>query len=264
LKPYYKKSGIIIYNADFRDVIPDLSDDAADLIFADPPYGVGVDYDKYDDDPEKTTKMVLNSINVLKRVGKITAIMAGRYETEIALYRSNPPRWKMIWYKGAQSSKSPIGFNDYETILIYGNKINRNAHDHITARPEKRQPHGHPCPKPLKLLTTMIRRLTKTNQLVIDPFCGSGTTLVAAKILGRTAIGMDISEKYCEQAANRLEDQRQNIITELNPSRDLDNDDDIDDDEDYYGDDIDDDFEDDDDDDVLDGFEDDDDDLDLI
>jgi hypothetical protein len=62
----------------------------------------------------------------------------------------------------------------------------------------------HPCPKPLAWMKWMIARATLPGHSLIDPFCGSGTTLQAAKDLGRRAIGIEIEEKYCEIAAKRL------------------------------------------------------------
>jgi site-specific DNA-methyltransferase (adenine-specific) len=61
---------------------------------------------------------------------------------------------------------------------------------------------GHPNGKPLEVVTDLCRRLCVST--VLDPFLGSGTTLVAAKQLGRRAIGIEIEERYCEIAARRL------------------------------------------------------------
>jgi site-specific DNA-methyltransferase (adenine-specific) len=62
----------------------------------------------------------------------------------------------------------------------------------------------HPCPKPLPVMTWAIERTTPQGADIFDPFAGSGTTLVAAKRMGRRAIGVELSEAYCEIAANRL------------------------------------------------------------
>ena len=62
----------------------------------------------------------------------------------------------------------------------------------------------HPCPKPEPLMHHLVRDFTDEGDTILDPFAGSGTTLVAAKRLGRKAIGIEINEAYCEIAANRL------------------------------------------------------------
>lgn len=73
-------------------------------------------------------------------------------------------------------------------------------------RPETRGPGtgNHPAPFPLELAQRCIRLSTWPDEIVLDPFMGSGTTLRAAKDLGRRAIGIELSERYCEIAANRL------------------------------------------------------------
>jgi site-specific DNA-methyltransferase (adenine-specific) len=63
---------------------------------------------------------------------------------------------------------------------------------------------GHPTPKPLALMRFMVDISVRPGTAVLDPFAGSGTTLLAAKLEGRKAVGIEISEEYCEIAANRL------------------------------------------------------------
>lgn len=63
---------------------------------------------------------------------------------------------------------------------------------------------AHPTQKPIKLMLDMVGRYSKSNDLILDPFCGSGTTCVAAKLLNRKYIGIDISPEYCEIARKRI------------------------------------------------------------
>jgi len=69
------------------------------------------------------------------------------------------------------------------------------------SRSERGDGNDHPTVKPLKLMEWIIK--LSGGQLILDPFMGSGTTLVAAKRLGRKAIGIEIDEHSCEIAANR-------------------------------------------------------------
>ena len=68
---------------------------------------------------------------------------------------------------------------------------------------------GHPTVKPLKVICKLMKTGSAHGSIVLDPFMGSGTTLVAAKNLGRRAIGIELEEKYCEIAVNRL---RQGVL----------------------------------------------------
>ena len=72
------------------------------------------------------------------------------------------------------------------------------------ARLRHNQENGHPRPKPEGLFRALIKTCTEAEQTILDPFMGSGTTLRAAKDLGRYAIGIEIEEKYCSIAAKRM------------------------------------------------------------
>lgn len=66
---------------------------------------------------------------------------------------------------------------------------------------------AHTCPKPLNMMKWVVQRFVEQDRMVVDPFAGSGTTLLAAKETGRKAIGIELDEKYCEIAATRLEQE---------------------------------------------------------
>ena len=78
-------------------------------------------------------------------------------------------------------------------------------------RPETRRM-GHPAPFPEEIPRRLIKLYTYPNDIVLDPFMGSGTTAVAASRLGRRWIGFDISEKYAGITYNRLESERKKYI----------------------------------------------------
>jgi site-specific DNA-methyltransferase (adenine-specific) len=73
---------------------------------------------------------------------------------------------------------------------------------HFTSKGEARP--DHPCPKPLGLMVDLVTLFTDEGETILDPFAGSGTTGVAAKLNGRKCILIERDEKYCEVAANRL------------------------------------------------------------
>lgn len=74
-----------------------------------------------------------------------------------------------------------------------------------TVTPERRKPDGHPAPFPVEIPSRCIRLSTWPGETVLDPYMGSGSTLVAAKRFGRRAVGVERSERYCEIAAQALE-----------------------------------------------------------
>src|SRR5207244_1468137 len=117
------------------------------------------------------------------------------------------PSWVMAWHKPAAMGRSAIGFNNWEPIFVYG-KAHRQVTDVVTAMilPDL-SVEGHPCPKPLRWATSLVETFSLPGGLVLDPFMGSGTTVVAAKELGRRAIGIEIEERFCEMAIRRLSQQ---------------------------------------------------------
>ena len=66
---------------------------------------------------------------------------------------------------------------------------------------------GHPTEKPIRLFQSFVEQFSDPGETILDPFMGSGTTLRAAKDLGRKAIGIEIEEKYCEIAVKRLKQE---------------------------------------------------------
>lgn len=123
-----------------------------------------------------------------------------------------------------QTPSAPNLRGDWEAILIhYKDQWHRETPDWIekgwkdggedwtklvsnvwAIQPERRV--GHPAPFPAEIPRRAIRLSTWPGEVVLDPFMGAGTTLVAAHSLGRGAVGIEVSEAYCEQAANRIEE----------------------------------------------------------
>lgn len=87
------------------------------------------------------------------------------------------------------------------TLLNTGLEVCSNI---IKVRPNKNDHGLHPTQKPLELMEILIKMTTTEGQIVLDPFCGSGTTLVAAKKLNRGYVGFELSEEYYNIASERL------------------------------------------------------------
>ena len=190
--PYYDEDGIILYHGDAQALLPFVS---ADVVITDPPYGLGFRGAGWDRD--------VPQIAVLLPVlfDRVAIVMA-----PVVAWQFPAPTWVACWARPASNSRSLVGgFNHWSPILLYGDCTMavdfKSWHAIVHAYPPGFE---HPSPKPECLMEWLIDELSEVGEVVLDPFAGSGTTLVAAKHLGRRAIGIEIEERYCELAAQRL------------------------------------------------------------
>jgi len=196
MKPYYQDNHVTIYNAKSDCVLEELR---FDIVVTDPPYGVDFKYNNFVDDNES---WVLTKSIVCALVKQYPAAVCMSFAR---LWELPPAKWAACWFKPGSVRRSKIGgWSTWEPVLLYGN-VWKIANDMLRLpdcanhTPEAA---GHPCPKPLRLFKWLLSGCQEG--IVCDPFMGSGTTLRAAKDLNRKAIGVEIEEKYCEIAANRM------------------------------------------------------------
>ena len=220
MKPYYEQDGIVIYNADCRDVLPTL--EPVDLVLTDPPYNVGYHYASYNDNMNEADYFTWLGETIGERCVFIHYPEdVFQYAAEIGIvpskaiawiYHANTPRqWRMIAWFGIDPDLS-LGHQEYQ------NPTDKRIQKRIAAGESARlydwweieqvknisdEKTDHPCQIPIALMRRVLE-VTPTAQTILDPFMGSGTTLRAAKDLGRKAIGIEIEERYCEIAANRM------------------------------------------------------------
>jgi site-specific DNA-methyltransferase (adenine-specific) len=188
-----------------------------DAVITDPPYGVnfkgsatrhsaasGVGYTQFDDTPEFVATVVIPIINLSIQIAKRVAVTPGIPNAR--LYPS-PDGEGVIWYPSG-ANRGPWGFVTHQPIFYYGKcpylSTGRGSMPTGFQSTEAADENGHPCPKPYGQMAWIVRRVSAEGETILDPFMGSGTTLVAAKNLGRKAIGIEIEERYCEIAAKRL------------------------------------------------------------
>ena len=201
MEPYYSNAGIVIYHGDCREILPHLP--KVDLVLTDPPYNRGFDYgDSVNDKRDDYWDWCADWFSKCRDRSELVALTPGHHNLfEWAAIEK--PKHVLCWYKPAAMGGCPVGICNWEPVLFWGTCGSRGC-DVIKAPVIKRHDVGdHPCPKPVDWAKRLIVLLTD-GDLILDPFMGSGTTLVAAKNLGRRAIGIEIEEKYCALAVKRL------------------------------------------------------------
>ncbi len=209
MQPYYEHAGIVIYHGDCREVLPQIQAEKCSVV-TDPPYNVGLEYGELVDDSKvEYAAWCMEWFGALmaKQPAQI-CISCGM--TNLGLWLSAvKPNWLIAWHKPAAMGRCSVGFNNWEPVLFFG-KAPKAVCDVFAAgiKPDG-SVNGHPCPKPVEWARWQIANLTTDDTIVLDPFAGSGTTMRAAKDIGRRGIGIEIEEKYCEIAANRL---RQEVL----------------------------------------------------
>ena len=208
-EPYYSDELVTLYHGDCRDVVADLPSGAS--VVTDSPYGVGLAYDEHDDS-EENLRDLIGALAPILLNGDSHGVFTG--VQNFSLWPR--PRWTLCWIEPAGTRSGPWGFSTWQPIAAYGpdpflatgrGRRPDTFRTAATSAKNEKALHGtgdHPCPKPISVMTWAVERITLPTATVVDPFAGSGSTLVAAKRLGRKAIGVELSERYCEIAAKRL------------------------------------------------------------
>ena len=229
MKPYYEHAGITIFHGDCREVLKclpvgrcgacsvDLADESilaihlaaghavgpfCDLLLTDPPYGIG-----YASNPIVGKGKAASNHESMEWDEKpasddLLGVCRAKCETQMIWggnYFSLPPsrRW-LVWHK----PDAPPSMSRVELAWTNMDSLAGIFHWSIAATDGQRV--GHCTQKPLELMNWCVSLAPDNVQTVLDPFAGSGTSLVSAKTLGKSAIGIEIEEKYCEIAAKRL------------------------------------------------------------
>jgi len=206
-KPYYSDDAVVIYNCDCRDVLPSLP--KVDLVLTDPPYGIGEAAGKnysrgnwappkryeikdWDDKPitQELLDMVIHS-------ARHSIIFGGNY------YQVPASSCWLVWDKvngDSDFADCELAWTNFKTAV---RKYEWKWQGMLQQAGTPKDIRSHPTQKPSGLFSLILANYSKEGDLILDPFLGSGTTLVCAKKLGRKAIGIEIEEKYCHIAATR-------------------------------------------------------------
>lgn len=218
MKPYYEHAGITIYHGDCREVMASFPPCfRVDALVTDPPFGIGFKYESHDDTPEGYGEFVWSAVERAEAL-----LLPG---SPVFVWQSMPnvrrfhewfPReWRIFAAAKNFVQMRPVSMQyAYDPVVVWWTpgeqwaegSASRDFHVGNTAGVIGKRTHekAHPCPRPLDQVKHVVAQWVRPAGTVLDPFCGSGTTLVAAKDLGRAAIGIEIEERYCEIAAKRL------------------------------------------------------------
>lgn len=217
MQPYYEHAGIAIYHGDCREILPSLP--KVDAVITDPPYGTqllggGYGRRQLHSTNGKDRRPIANDLD-LSALSEAFPFLVEKVESGwmFVFYaaRRTPeflqlvgPYWigEVIW----DGLRPGLGYTvryQHESIAVLkvGDASKPTEALISVIREYGEGVEAHPHQKPVALMQRLIRF---TTGIVCDPFMGSGTTLVAAKNLGRKAIGIEIEERYCEIAAKRL------------------------------------------------------------
>lgn len=205
---YYQDEHVTLYHGDclteHREWL------GADVLVTDPPYGMA--YESNRNRNKKNVKVgrpVAGDNDPSLRDGVVSAwtgpaLVFGRWN----IPRPTGTRQRIIWDKRVQGMGAldiPWGPAEEEVYVIgkgwQGERSGNVLSVQMLMSADANRP-DHPTPKPIPLMERLIEKCPPG--VIADPFAGSGSTLVAARNLGRKAIGVELEEKYCEIIANRL------------------------------------------------------------
>ncbi len=224
--PYYEEPGIQIFCGDCREILPELG--KVDLCLTDPPYGIG----QAAWDALMPVEWFGDALALLVSTG--AAYVFGN-SLKLSVFQvhweGRGVIWKAraVWYYEDGPRHSATWSSKHEDCLVY------HCAQHKQMTPSEPSIHrdkrwgndrmigdvwpcarvlgnygervDHPTQKPLALMAMIVKAASSDSDTILDPFMGSGTTLRAAKDLGRKAIGIEIEERYCEIAVKRLQQE---------------------------------------------------------
>lgn len=204
---YYEDDFITLYHGDcLKDHREWLE---ADVLVTDPPYGMA--YDSHRVKGRKAQTVANDQTTEVRDAallawGARPAIAFGKWNVE----RPANVRARLIWSKGDDPGMGDLTFpwgNSEEEIYVFGKGFagKRGPNVLVHAKPPVSNRDAHPTPKPIPLMERLIEKCPPG--IIADPFAGSGATLVAAKNLGRKAIGVELEERYCEIIASRCQQE---------------------------------------------------------
>jgi site-specific DNA-methyltransferase (adenine-specific) len=202
MTPYYQDDAVTIFHGDCREILPRL--EPVDLVLTDPPYGTG-ERIRRNGEYENTRQWWDNWDSSWMQQIQFRAVVAFVPPNKLAEMLLLPfPRVRLLaWITENPPCRNGVSPKyGLQPIVAFGESFDVTyALDWIKYKTNEQTDHPHE--KPLSVILWAAQSIVSSG-IILDPFMGSGTTLRAAKDLGRKAIGIEIEEKYCEIAARRM------------------------------------------------------------
>ena len=240
-QPFFETENGLLYCADCLDIMKQMPDKCVDLVVTDPPYGLT----RYEWDIKINFKHFFDEVNIKSKHSIVFSqqptttdiIVANRnlfryeliwekvrssnyldcnkrplksHENILIFGQTNPPYKPQFWYSNPTKRLRHTG-------EIGGKHTRTHFKSNYISGDGKRFPRSvlkfqnielqplHPSAKPLDLIEYLLLSFSEKNDIVLDPFLGSGSTCVVAERLNRKWIGIEISEEYCKIAQKRIE-----------------------------------------------------------
>ena len=205
MTPYYADDHVTLYHGDCLEIDAWLS---ADVLVTDPPYGIGYRTNR----GGQFTGSDIAGDSITATRDAAMELWGDRPAVVFASFRctpyGEPHPMPLIFDKGDVVGMGDLSWPwkpSYELAWVYGTKWAGNRSTAVLRHrvlPGNFTGRDHPTEKPVALLGQLIEKAPPG--VIADPFAGSGSTLVAARNLGRHAIGVELDERYCETIARRL------------------------------------------------------------
>ncbi len=208
MTPYYEQDGITIYHADCADILPTIDPTTVDLLLTDPPYGVQT----VTDNSSRSRRSIGRQFPLIlgdespfhpgHLLGFSRCVLFGA--NNFAHHLPSSASW-VVWNRLSGSSNTADAelawSNLGGTVRMFTHLWNGVLRDSEIGW------HVHPTQKPVALMTWILNKWTEPGDLILDPYMGSGPIAQACHELGRRYIGIEIEEKYCQIAVDRLAQQ---------------------------------------------------------
>jgi site-specific DNA-methyltransferase (adenine-specific) len=204
-----------VIQGDCLDVLRELPDGCVDAVVTDPPYGLGFDYLSYEDTRANLADLIAGFVPECRRITDRVFITPG--QSQVGLYPA--PDWMVAVTWNTTGSFGAFGYSQWMPVLVYGRDVAGFGSVNGVLKSDLIQISGgsgvgfmrdgdvkHPCPKPLNVMRLLVRRLTNPDNLILDPFGGSGTTAVACIAENRRCIIIEKEPRYCDIIRRRVDE----------------------------------------------------------